>query len=333
MSFFSWLFKRPKTTNAEANSKPTQGRRPKLEVSRDKHFLSVESLDFYGLYQLSKSKLWAIGWRDSDPSAGRGGHRESGLGVYVLTDLSTGTVSCHGSMPRPNNGHVSDFGFFCLEDWHFGSSLSGTFTVFDPSGAVLITKELSANIVSSAISINGKFAVCATANSPSEHGNKVFLFDLLKRVELYSVTPKAGWPERYEVDEKTGELIAHFKDVGSFRNDIDGRFLEADQLNNANLASSRYDRIILAAEKILEDVDLTDERAQEVLTAIQRARSLGADENPAWKPSALKIQGLAHEQLRQYGEAARVYEEALALNPKIGVKRRLASANKKISAG
>ena len=53
MSIFSWLFKRPKTTNAETNSKPTQGRRPKLEVSRDKHFLSVESLDFYGLYQLS----------------------------------------------------------------------------------------------------------------------------------------------------------------------------------------------------------------------------------------------------------------------------------------
>jgi hypothetical protein len=37
--------------------------------------------------------------------------------------------------------------------------------------------------------------------------------------------------------------------------------------------------------------------------------------------------------MRQYVETVRVYEEALALNPKIGVKRRLASANKKISSG
>ncbi|WP_445571999.1 tetratricopeptide repeat protein [Pseudomonas sp. E102] len=46
----------------------------------------------------------------------------------------------------------------------------------------------------------------------------------------------------------------------------------------------------------------------EVLTAIQRARTLGADENPAF-------QGLAHKQLGQLAEALQVYEEALALNP------------------
>ncbi|HEJ1054394.1 TPA: hypothetical protein SLP05_001932 [Pseudomonas putida] len=34
----------------------------------------------------------------------------------------------------------------------------------------------------------------------------------------------------------------------------------------------------------------------------------------------------------QYPEAVQVYEEALALNPKIGVKRRLASVSKRIKA-
>ena len=101
---------------------------------------------------------------------------------------------------------------------------------------------------------------------------------------------------------------------------------------DANLNSSRYDRIILAAEKILGEGDLTDERTLEVLTAVRRARTLGADENPAWRPTALKVQGLAHEQLGQYPEAVQVYEESLALNPKIGVKRRLASVTKRIKA-
>ena len=123
-----------------------------------------------------------------------------------------------------------------------------------------------------------------------------------------------------------------FKDMGSFRYNVHGQFIDADQLGDANLNSSRYDRIIIAAEKILGEGDLTDERTLEVLTAVRRARTLGADENPAWRPTALKVQGLAHEQLGQYPEAVQVYEESLALNPKIGVKRRLASVTKRIKA-
>ncbi|MFJ2452602.1 tetratricopeptide repeat protein [Pseudomonas protegens] len=341
MGIFSWLFNRPKAVKFDSATKhqpqaQSLNAQPELratpQIRRDKHFLRIESLDFSGVYQLSKSKKWAIAWRDSDPSAGRGGHRESGLGAYVLADVSSGTVAYHGSMPRPNNGHVCDTGVFCLEDWHFGSTLSGTFSVFDPSGSVILAKELTANIFTSGISKHGKYAFCATANSPTDHGNKVFLFDLVNRVEMYSVTPVAGWPDSYEVDEGTGELMALFKDMGSFRYSVHGQFMDADQLGDANLNSSHYDRIILAAEKILGEVDLTEERIQEVLTAVQRARSLGADENPAWKPTALKVQGLAHEQLGQYPEAVQVYEEALALNPKIGVKRRLASVSKRIKA-
>ena len=342
MGIFSWLFNRPKAvkSNTAAKHQPAQAQsqvaQPDLQaipqIQRDKHFLRVDSLSFSGVYQLSKSKKWAIAWRDSDPSAGRGGHRESGLGAYVLADASSGTVACHGSMPRPNNGHVCDTGVFCLEDLHFGSTLSGTFSVFDPSGSVILAKELTANIFTSGISRHGKYAFCATANSPTDHGNKVFLFDLVNRVEMYSVTPKAGWPDSYEVDESTGELMVLFKDMGSFRYNVHGQFIDADQLGDANLNSSRYDRIILAAEKILGEGDLTDERTLEVLTAVRRARTLGADENPAWRPTALKVQGLAHEQLGQYPEAVQVYEESLALNPKIGVKRRLASVTKRIKA-
>ncbi|MCO7055689.1 MULTISPECIES: tetratricopeptide repeat protein [Pseudomonas] len=342
MSIFSWLFNRPKAVKSDTAVKhqPAQPQsrdapaelRATPQIRRDKHFLRVESLGFSGVYQLSESKKWAIAWRDSDPSTGRGGHRESGQGAYLLADLSSGTVSCHGSMPRPNDGWVCDTGAFSLIDRHFGDSLSGTFSVFDPTGAVILSRELTANILTSGISRHGKYAFCATANSPTDHGNKVFLFDLVNRIETYCVSPEAGWPDSYEVDEGTEELMAVFAEMGSFRYDIDGRFLDADRLGNAKLNSSRYDRIILAAESLLGEVGLTDERAREVLAAVQRARSLGADENPAWKPTALKVQGLAHEQLGQYPEAARVYEEALALNPKIGVKRRLAAVSKLMKA-
>lgn len=66
----------------------------------------------------------------------------------------------------------------CLEDWHFGSALSGTFHVFSAQGAPIITKELSANILDSGISRSGRLAFCTTANSPTEDDHKLALFDL-----------------------------------------------------------------------------------------------------------------------------------------------------------
>jgi tetratricopeptide (TPR) repeat protein len=148
---------------------------------------------------------------------------------------------------------------------------------------------------------------------------------------LDHLTPEAGWLESYEVEEWTrarGSSMVVFADMGSSRYDIDGRFIDPEPLGNAKLNSSRYNCIILAAERILGEGDLTEDRTHEVLAALQCARSLGADENPAWKPTALN----SHEQLGQYPEAVQVYEEALALNPKIGVKRRLASVSKRVKA-
>ena len=122
------------------------------------------------------------------------------------------------------------------------------------------------------------------------------------------------------------------KGVGKFRYDRSGNFVDAENLDKANLNSSDYSRIIRAAEKILNDPDISQPRARETLEAVIRARSLGADANPVWTPNALKVQGLAHEALDEVHEAIQVYEEAIVLNPKIGVKRKL-DAFKKAVAG
>lgn len=116
--------------------------------------------------------------------------------------------------------------------------------------------------------------------------------------------------------------------MGKFRYDRTGNFVDAVNLDQANLDSSDYSRIIRAAEKILVEQDVTDERITEALEAVIRAKSLGADSNPAWKPNALKVQGLAHEALGQVREAIQAYEEAVALNSKIGIKRRLEALKK-----
>lgn len=326
MGLFDWLFKKTKVTQQRGESIRVHSQ----TVELSKPFMSVDSIGYGGLYSLSKSKNWAISWRDSDPAAGRGGHREKGVGEYVLADLAGDVVSVHGKMQRPNNGSVADNGSFSLEDWHFGSSLSGTFSVFDSTGIPIVTKELTANILDSGISRNGKLAYCATANSKTEHSYKIFLFDLETGEELFAVTPSTGGIETYGFDEDRKLLIADVKGVGKFRYDRNGNFVDAENLDKANLGSSDYSRIIRAAEKILGESDLSEDRAREALEAVIRARSLGADANLAWRPNALKVQGLAHEALGEQRDAIQIYEEAIALNPKIGVKRRLDALKKMV---
>src|SRR5207253_1706376 len=193
-----------------------------------------------------------------------------------------------------------------------------------------VAKELTANILDSGISRNGKLAYCATANSKTEHSYKIFLFDLETGEELFCVTPRTGGIECYAFDEDRKLLIADVKGVGKFRYDRDGNFVDAENLDKANLNSSDYSRIIRAAEKMLNEPDISQPRAREALEAVIRARSLGADANPAWTPNALKVQGLAHEVLDELHEAIQVYEEAIVLNPKIGVKRKLDALKKRV---
>ncbi len=327
MGIFDWLFKKRNAGKPEMGLVKARSQMVELE----KPFLHVSTMDYGGLYSLSKSKKWAISWRDSGPSAGKGGHRESGLGEFVLADLASDVVSTHGKMQRPNNGSVADNGSFSLEDWHFGNTLSGTFSVFDSKGTPIIRKELTANILESGISRNGRLAYCATANSKTEHGYKIFLFDLETGEELFCVTPQTGGMESYAFDEDKKLLIADVKGVGKFRYDRDGNFVDAGNLNKANLGSSDYSRVIRAAEEVLDEPGLSAARAREALDAVIRARSLGADANPAWRPNALKVQGLAHEALDEPYEAIKAYEDAIILNPKIGVKRRLDALKKRVA--
>jgi hypothetical protein len=328
MWIFDWLL--GKKSAVLPNKEMVSSSRQIIELSNS--FMNVSSINYGGLYRLSKSKKWAISWRDSDPGAQRGGHRESGLGEFVLADLAGDVVFVHGKMQRPNNGSIADNGTFSLEDWHFGNTLSGTFSVFDNTGKPIVIKELTANILGSGISRNGKLAYCTTANSKTEHSYKIFLFDLETGEELFCATPRTGGIESYAFDEDRKLLIADVKGVGKFRYDRGGNFVDAENLDKANLNSSDYSRIIRAAEKILNEPDICQSRAREALEAVIRARSLGADSNPAWTPNALKVQGLAHEVLDERHEAIQVYEEAFVLNPKIGVKRRL-DALKKAVAG
>ena len=328
MGLFDFLFGGNETKiSAQAYSRATSGK----VISFRKKFVEIPSLGFFGQFRKSHSGEWAICWSDSDEQNHRGGHRDSGHGCYVLYSIAQNKVASQGRLERPNSGSVADNGSFSIEDWHFGSVLSGTFYVFSSGGKELIKKKFEANLYNSSISDGGRFAVCQTANSPtSEDGNRLTVFEIEKNIELFSIHPPTGWADEYMFAEDIPQLGVVINKIGTFRYDIKGNFIDSKKFDAARLRCDRYDVVLLAAEEIVKAPELNDQLASAALEATIRALALGAEKDQGWKAVALKIQGLAHDFLRNNEASIAAFDEALRINPKIGIKRKVDALRKKL---
>jgi len=325
VGFFDFLFGKKAKPGMEPSLPPAAPAQ-----SLEDRFFRLDKPHWFGPYSRSANGRWIVSWRDADPTDMRGGHRAGGKGAYLLYDFLNKEVVLKGRLDRPNNGHVSNAGIFVLEDWHFGDELSGTFYAFNADGHTLLKKTFSANLLTNAVSPNGLLAVCQTANSKTEDSYKLFLFDLKSGQQRFAATPGAGWTMDYTIDEARNEVIAHIKGLGEFRYDQTGQFVDREELEEATLRAGDYGAVIPLAERLLQN-DLSHARLDQILKAIYRARREGADANSGWKAAALKVTGLAYETLGDPTQAIAAYEQAIAINPKIGVKRRLSALQKRTS--
>lgn len=331
MGLFDFFF-RPKKTKSSQTTQQYSRSASEKNISYRNDFVEISSIGFFGQFKKSNSDEWIICWSDSDDQQRRGGHRESGHGRYVLYNATQNKIVLQGKLERPNSGNVANNGSFSIEDWHFGGDLSGTFYVFSAKGKQLIRKKLEANIFNSGISDNGRYAVCQTANAPaSEDGNQLIAFDVEKMIQLFSIHPTTGWADRYKFIEDKSHFAVVINKIGTFRYDIKGNFIDFAKYDAARLRCDRFEVVLLAAEEILKKPELNNQQAQAALEAVLRARALGADKDQSWKGVALKTQGLAHEFLSNNEEALSAFDEALRINPKIGVKRKADSLRKKLS--
>ncbi|MFL1455563.1 tetratricopeptide repeat protein [Marinobacter sp. GN3S48] len=302
-----------------------------MDVSFSGNFSRISSIDFFGQFKESPSGEWIVGWSDSDPGGRIGGHRDSGHGKYILYNTAEKKLVLQGRLERPNSADIANNGSFSIEDWHFGSELSGTFYVFSCSGDELVKKKLSANILNSAVSNNGLFAVCQTANAPSGgDGNLLVGFNVKSRYEAFSINPPTGWAEAYKFDEENSRFGVVLRGVGTFFYSSDGVLLEPQNFDLARLRSNRYEVSLFASEEIVKSDNSSQELVEEALRASSKALTAGAEENANWKAMALKVKGLAHERLGNDEEALAAFDAALEINPKIGVKRKANAIRKRL---
>lgn len=309
-----------------------RGSQAGTELTFHGNLIRIPSVGFFGQFKKSPSGEWIVGWSDNDSEGSSGGNRESGQGRYILYNTIEKKLVLQGKLERPNSADVANNGSFSVEDWHFGSELSGTFYVFSCSGDELVRRSFSANILNSAISKNGQLAVCQTANAHSGNdGNLLVGFRIRDGDEVFATNPFTGWAESYEFDEEGSKFGVVIKGVGTFFYDSDGTLLEQKEFDLARLRSKRYEISLTASQEIVKSDQSSPEQVEEALNASVKAIQSGAGDSDYWKAIAWKVNGFANERLGNDEEALAAFDSALKLNSKIGVKRNANTIRKRLN--
>lgn len=301
----------------------------------DGKWLTVDHPYFFGLANTSPDKRWVVGCNDSDGGS-HGGCRMKGNGRVILVDYPSDKIvhelKCFA---RPTDAAVSDSGGYIVHDCGFGSALRGDVIAINTDGKEIYRRQYSANIFNIGISQCGRYAVVQTAHADNEDSNILEVLNLKSGKQVFTVRPVGAWANSYlfdtNADGELSQLRVKLEGLGYFRYSSTGEFLDVESLQVAQLDKGDYTTKIMAAQELLK-TNTAEESARKALNVADVALSQGARERYDWGAQAHRIRGESFELLGQLSDALEAYEQALLMNPKVGVQRRATALRKKLSA-
>jgi len=294
------------------------------------NFIDIPSHRFYGQCQSSANGRFTIAWRDGNDEGTRGGARSEGKGRYLLLDGKV--VAADGRLERPNDGKVADNGTFVLNDWRFFTSeLRGTFCAFRRDGTEILRRKFKANLYNNGLSRDGRYACCQTCNSPDERDSSVLtIFDLEKGLEVVSWRPESGWANGYDFSDDGQHIFLSYQQGPPLRYTLAGDFL--DRSLWVESALDRGDLYMI--DRVIKETHPKPQGAfaRRLIESADKALLAVRSDDPRTRAWALKLKGTCLDGLEEYPAALACYEQGLALDPKLGVKRRIDQLRKKLAS-
>lgn len=303
-------------TGAERGLAPETSDRRRVRVpSHGRRVVSVPELDFVGPRACSPNGRYTLLWSDR---YWVDGSLVGGRYFLVERDL----VATGGSMERPQDGKVADDGTFILNDWGASDQLSGTFRAFRSDGSEILSRRFSANLLNNGLSRDGRLAVCQTCNALGSPDSSILcVFDLERRAEVASWVPESGWARGYEFPG--GERIRMLRgDRPPLDYSLKGEFLD----RRVWLEDEVHRGTLYVIRKALAEGEAAAGLPMDALRA-GVARAI-ADGDQRFVADAWRLLGEIEEAAGDAAAALEAYEQALAINPKIGVAKKAASLRK-----
>jgi len=320
MSILSWL----------KGEKPAPAAGIEIRDSGGLSFITVQSPSFYGSCERSANGRYIVAWRDGNDEGTHGGARTEGKGRYLLIDNDR--VVADGRMERPNDGHVADNGCFVLNDWRFFTNqLRGTFYAFRPDGSEILRQKFRANLYNCGIARDGHFACCQTANSDSEKDSSVLaIFDLEKGNEFARWRPESGCASRYAFSDDGAHILLSYNQGPPLRYTFAGAFVDRGLWIDSSL--ERGDLYMI--ERVIKETHSKPQGAfaRRLIACIDTGLATVPANDPRTRGFGLKLRATCLDGVEEWAEALAAYEAALALDPKLGVKRRIDQLRKKLAS-
>lgn len=279
-------------------------------------FVRIVSLDFFGQYRRSPDGKNLLAWRDGNDAGTHSGHRSRGPGRFYLFEGDR--LAAQGRAERPNDGQVANNGNFVINDWLFGDGLKGVFRAYRADGSVIVERAFSANLLNNGIADDGRMAVCQTCNAPGPDGSLLAIFDLASGREVATWVPESGWAESYAFPAE-GRIQLRYGDGQTFDYALNGHFLDRDRWMDAQARSDNVHVLQNLLRGVTPSPTLSATISASVDAILARPQL-----DPAERPLALKVRGLCQEALGNLPGALSDYERAIALDAKIGLKRKAA---------
>jgi hypothetical protein len=221
---------------------------------------------------------------------------------------------------------VTDAGVFILNDWSSSESLDGTFHAFGANGKTLVSRYFRANLFNNGISTDSRLAACQTANAPGADGNRLTVFDLEACQEIVGFRPESGWAKDYVFFPEARRVRLLYHDGGAFDYDFEGVFVDRMKWLAFGLTLGNVSVI----ETCLAEMNGMPSRelADQVLPAIAVALGKLSPHDDRTRARLLRSRGICFEACAELRQALACYDEALSIDPKVGVKRRVTALRK-----
>jgi hypothetical protein len=322
----------PSGRNAPASRPPRRPGRAR-DCNVDSSVLTVDSLQFIGICSRSKDKRWVAGYTDRLPGSNPRPGSNDGSALLVNYPEDRVVVRISG-LERPMATAVSDAGTFLLNDANAEERLSGDVKAFDTRGQQIFRRTYAANLFNLDISRCGRYGAVQTANAPNGDGNLLELLDLQAGTILFSIAPRTGWADQYGFavrdDGELRRLTVIHTDLGKFNYSAKGEFLDKGDYQSARLQKGSPEKRIYGAKDVLSESPEDRQLAEVLVGVVDKALSEVAKERLDYRSLGLRVKGEALELLGRQVEALSAYEDAIALNPKVGVAKRIAALRKKL---
>lgn len=313
---------------------PDKRRVPSDKVSVEAGWMQRDQTFFYGKCRYSPCGRWAVACMDGD-GKGRSGNRESGNGTVLLLSPDGSLAHEIDTIERPFSAAVSSIGQYVVQDVKFGNELSSDAIVISSTGKEIFRRRYTANIYNVDISDCGNYIAVQTAGGDASNKDAHLLevIDTRNGVTLFSREPESGWADGYAfevaLDGRLLSFIVQHKYLGEFRYSPNGEFLDREALLDASLNKGSPASRFATISKQFKDTPSPD-IADKAIAVTDEILSEGKVFSPAWNAMVHRLAGEAHEYLGHLDTALAQYDEALTLDPKVGVKRKADALRKRL---